>query len=355
MSRIQREVDPLGLPNHYELLPSYRFFDELLGRVRKASRRIWIQTTNIELNHYTSLLLHYLQQRQEEGLDVHFIYDAYTYATRDENLILPSFSRRERKLKKNEDRARQQAIDQLQQDPYTTSVDITGNKGILRLLPFGIGGLIGMDHKKIVIIDDEVFIGGPNFGNKDLQRDDVMLHTNNPAILSAIESIFTSQTSNNQEDSIIHCDPYNTIITDGGKKNKSIILDEVKQTIDQENESIILISQYIPSGNLLSKLNRAVERGVQVQVITTVATPSGKIKELASSITTGTEKPKFSIKRTSGRLHSKVILFGNRKAVIGSHNFDEFMVKLGTKEVSLFTTEPDLITQVQQYVCSLVS
>lgn len=328
--------------NHiYKILTSKKFLDELIFQVGSAEKRVWIQTTNLEYTSYTEKLFHEMENAQNRGVDIQFTYDSYSdYTTAERPILLLG--------KKNNTKHKIDRNELLQRIDRKTGHNIirTGSSNF-RYLP--LRGLLGMNHRKIFIIDNFLYIGGVNLGSNDLQRNDLMLKTNNRGIVSAGEKVYEDNSKNDKADKTYHCDKNNELVVDAGNAGVSRTMELVKSEVETEQESIIIVSQFPASGDLLRKLNHAQKRGVRVSIVTTPQTSVRKVKNLAS-MATGLSIPQIPIIEYPEPLHTKLILFGRRKAIIGSHNFDEFLVRLGTKEISLVSTQPELLSQVEAYL-----
>lgn len=328
----------------YEVLTSREFFTDLIPQISCAQRKILIQTTNVEMNDYTRLLLGLLSDAAKRGLKVSFIYDVFSEFTSREKPILTNFlqARRKSLMEKLKKSGLEEAGVWLKR---------TGREGgVFSNLP--IGGLKGMDHKKIFIIDDAAYIGGVNLGDNDFNRIDMMLGIRDPRIVRVLEAIyernFSADNKNEDEEHIVSED--HTILVDGGQAGNSIILDSVKRDIDDEQESVVFVSQFHPTGDLQYRLNRAYERGVKVLFITGKNSFQNKIKNGVSYIATGFQPVRFPTIRSSSPVHAKVIIFGESKVYLGSSNFDEFLVRLGTKDISLCSTNPEIVQRARGFV-----
>lgn len=330
----------------YVLLETVNFLTDQLREVDTATDRIWVQTMALESGHFTNLLFHKMVLAQQRGVDVRLAYDAYSdYVTDNSFNHLPLLRPQDRQFKQFLLDQNAAVLNELADRCVVTQTNRPA--GLVGYTPYP--GVAGRDHKKITIIDNVAYIGGINLANLDAKRKDFMLKTRNVHIVknlaSIIERSFEDEPCLDME---YVCDANNTLVVDGGKPSQSLIMDHVYSAVDSEIETITLISPFLPSWKLRKKLNAAVNRGVNVEVITSEQRQLGftpKLSQLVHNF--GQAKPEFRITRYPGVVHAKALLLGSNTAVVGSHNFDELFVQLGTEEVSLFTTQPEIVAQVQ--------
>ena len=220
----------------------------------------------------------------------------------------------------------------------------------MSLTPFP--GFLGRDHKKISIIDNVVYLGGSNLTPLDAKRADVMVKTNNASIIEGAKRIFLKSFSNDQAiDEIIVCDSSNKLMIDSGKPGRSLIMEQACHLVDTATQSITLVSPYVPMGKLRNFLNRAVSRGVSVEIVTSDESQLGfapKLSQLVHNF--GQSAPNFSITRCPDTVHAKILMIDGKSAIVGSHNFDELLVYFGTGEIVLLTEEHSLINELTNYI-----
>ncbi len=68
-----------------------------------------------------------------------------------------------------------------------------------------------------------------------------------------------------ETDKVFPIDDDSSLLVDAGMKNQSIIYDTALEVIDSAEENLLLVSQYIPSGEMGSRLYEAHNRGVEVK------------------------------------------------------------------------------------------
>lgn len=338
------EVNTFG----YNILETTDFFIDLLQEIDRATSRIWLQTMAFEYCHFTSSLVRSLIMASQKGVDGRLIRDAYSdYVTDSTFNRLPLPSKTDRSRKKAIMDNTVSLIEDLRGASIITKKTNVPTR-IHRYTP--LPGVMGRDHKKVAIVDNTAYIGGVNMTSLDARRIDFMLKTNNACIVAALMNLFCETLSDvPQSDRVIPCDGNNLLLVDGGEPMQSIIMKNAYDVIDREQGKIVLVSPYFPSSTLSTKLNKAVKRGVTVEFITSSRESlSGFAPKMSQFVhNLGSKKKLFSTFYANGIIHAKALLaFGNREAIVGSHNFDELFVELGTEEASLQTREPEIFNEL---------
>jgi phosphatidylserine/phosphatidylglycerophosphate/cardiolipin synthase-like enzyme len=297
-----------------------------------------------ESGHYSDLLVHEMSNAKlaRASLDLRFVHDSYSDYVADNTFNhLPSFSDSQRQFRDHLVRNRAGLLRALAEAGKVVCTNRPHS--ILKNTP--VPGFIGRDHKKIVIVDDFAYIGGLNLTPLDMMRVDLMLGTNNPAIVNVLAQVFISSFyEHEQSDRVISCDSYNSVLIDSGKRNSSLIMDFVRERILSGEDKITLLTPYLPVGQLRHILNHEADKGRDIEVITSSESNLGFAPRFSRLVHNfGQQKPKFRITRYPGVVHAKALKIGNHTAIIGSHNFDELFVRFGTEEIALLTSQPEIL------------
>lgn len=351
ISRFSRQEHDLE-KRFYRVLPTVDYLTDHLVEVQRAKDRVWLQTMALESGHFTNLLTQHLLAAVKRGVDVRISYDAYsTFVTDNSFNHLPSFSREQREHQKFVRKNQLEMIRTLAEHCPIAQTNYPA--GFSNLIPFR--GVRGRDHKKISIVDETAYIGGVNMAPLDTQRVDFMLKTNDFSLADKLSMVFLQSFRGVPiSDGSIVSDKDHTLLIDAGKPGESIIMKRVYDLVKEEQECVTLISPFLPSGRLRNILNLACQRGVDVQVITSPQKLTGFTPRLSQLVHNfGQVRPVFKIFRYPEVVHAKALLFGDRTAVIGSHNFDELFVKLGTEEIALLTTNPEITSQLKELSTSM--
>lgn len=334
----------------YKALNTVEFMTDQIREINQATEYVWIQTMAFESGHFSDLLVHTLIQASQRGVDVRFVCDAYSdYVTANSfnhlRWMMSSDNRRHQDflLKRKED-----VLKSLEQEFKINRTNLPNN--LLSKTPFP--GLLGRDHKKISIIDREVYLGGSNLTPLDSTRADIMIKTDNKDIVEGAKQIFLKSFHDEPaEDMVLICDVNNRLLIDKGKKGQSLIMEEACSAVNSAQERIILVSPYIPIGRLRNALNNASARGVYVEVVSSDEAQLGfapKLSQLVHNF--GQNDPEFLITRCPDTVHAKILTVDDSITMVGSHNFDELFVYFGTEEIVLLSEEQDLTREVNRYI-----
>jgi phosphatidylserine/phosphatidylglycerophosphate/cardiolipin synthase-like enzyme len=138
------------------------------------------------------------------------------------------------------------------------------------------------------------------------------------------------------------------LLADCGRKGRSIIMHQAMEMIDQAREKVFLTCQYFPAGLPSQKLLAAHRRGVKVELVYNDpdrhAWPNNWLhKSVAGFEQLRLPKSFFvqTVKPGHNFMHAK-LLATEQGALIGSHNYVEAGVKLGTAEIALLTSDTKL-------------
>lgn len=210
----------------------------------------------------------------------------------------------------------------------------------------------GRTHTKWCIVDDTVFtFGGVNLYEGGIENTDYMFRTHDPALANRLveEQIRIQKadriSGNYASTTVEQADK--KILIDGGIIGQSIIYRRACELANEATD-ILFVSQYCPTGKLARILKR--KQNVKLYYNQPVNTPGlNKILISVSQFITGLQ----SAYRKKRYLHAKFIIFtykdGSKIAITGSHNFAYSVVLLGTREIALETSDPHIISQLEEF------
>jgi phosphatidylserine/phosphatidylglycerophosphate/cardiolipin synthase-like enzyme len=210
----------------------------------------------------------------------------------------------------------------------------------------------GRSHIKATVINDEVYVGGCNFG--DSNQIDYMVRIRNAEttewIYEMIHRIAKNGNSRRALDSTdlsLNPDTDTEILVDSGVKRQSLILDTALDFIDQSQKWLVITCQYYPGGMTADHIDSAHKRGVKVYPIYNNTNKFGAVESLVHSMILERERLRHSkalfngqLPRSHKRLHAKLIATENG-AMIGSHNYVDMLVRRGTAEIAILRHDPD--------------
>ncbi len=221
---------------------------------------------------------------------------------------------------------------------------ITNQPGRRFVWPF-----VGRSHIKAVVINDIVYTGGCNLNYpKEL---DVMVrwHDSKTADwlyknLTNFEKTGNVRGSLNDKDVTRKIDSKTTLFIDAGVPHQSVIFDEALAMIDNAQEWLVLTSQYFAPGLGTQALARALKRGVKITYYYSHYSMHGPIESTLHRIAQWRERRHlpaalFEKRLPEGQhLHAKILATENG-VLMGSHNYGDMGVNVGTAEIALKRTD----------------
>lgn len=319
------------------LLPAPEYLSDLIERINHAAERIAIVTT---IFHNDSELMEQFVQAlcgaAERGVNVSLCVDSYTYLEpngpwrhilKDQSSQAYRAIRTERRLK---------------------AAGVTF-RWLGRHANFGV---MGRTHTKWSIVDNTVYsFGGVNLYNMGIENTDYMFRLVNTALADEMMKrhkllISADRGKHAGKNRTFNISSKNKIIFDGGIPFHSQIYNRAIQ-LTKQADKILFVSQYCPMG----KLARALREKDSALYFNHWEAASA-LNTLV--IKTGMRSSKFETKyEREPYLHAKFMIFtmpnGSKVALTGSHNFQGGGVVLGTRELCLETTSPQIISELETF------
>lgn len=209
----------------------------------------------------------------------------------------------------------------------------------------------GRSHIKTAVVDDKVYLGGPNFHKTE--RSDMVVSLSDAELADWLYSLSSQivQAGKTSEvlagqDVELQLDHKTRVLVDAGKPGQSLILDEAVRLIDEANEKLYASFQFLPAGRLAVRIADAYRRGVAVKPFHNHPSKYNlalNMHERLAQLRLSASLPKdffnARLPRHAEVLHSKAIASENA-AIVGTHNFVDLGVKYGTPEISLTREDP---------------
>lgn len=213
-------------------------------------------------------------------------------------------------------------------------------------------GVMGRTHTKWSIVDSTVYsFGGVNLSEMGIANTDFMIKiTDGPLahkLLGLHEDIVRADRGNHAGKNRLEVITSQTsILFDGGIPLHSHIYARAL-ALAKQAESIVFVSQYCPTGRLAS-----VFKAKNAQLYFNHWESASALNTLV--IRAGMRSSKFdTLYEREPYLHAKFIIFtmpsGKKIALTGSHNFQAGGVVLGTRELCMETTNPQIISELESF------
>jgi cardiolipin synthase len=199
------------------------------------------------------------------------------------------------------------------------------------------------NHKKLMVIDDVVYIGGINFSDHNFRWDDLMVRIHDRDVAAFFANDFVSTFDGRPMSSHANFGDLDGYCLDGrnNPQNFASILD----IIGSARSIIRVVSPYLtfPFSDHLASARR---RGVTVQILT----PANNNKAvLANAIRREACRSDFELYQIPGMQHFKCLLIDDSELVLGSSNFD-FISYWAQEEIVVTFRSPKVIKAVMDDV-----
>lgn len=180
------------------------------------------------------------------------------------------------------------------------------------------------NHKKLIVADDAVYVGGINFSDHNFSWHDFMLRIEQSDFADAAAADFLATFDGRPRASVADFGAVRLISMDGRSNGKAFA--EIAALIEGARRQVTVISPYL-TFPVTGALARARRRGVEVQLIT----PLDNNKRLVRDYLLWAAKAGGLTVRLQPQMsHLKGLLIDDERLVIGSSNFD--FVSLGAEE-----------------------
>ena len=316
------------------------FFQMATYDIQRASRRVSLLTLIACDDPATADFFDAVCDATNRGLTLSIAADKFTYAELGGHLRFTSqFSQR---IKPIQDLKRKLA-------KHKIKIRWLGN--------YSNSLVTGRTHSKWLVIDDIVYtFGGVNMFHEALENTDYMIRLEDPVLAERLvheqQRIIDADRSGHTYRSHSFASTFGTIYIDGGFIGDSIIYRRACELAKQATR-VTYVSQYCPTG----KLGRLLKK-TDAQLY---FNPWNRADSLnALTIRIGTLLSDNHTHYTRDRyLHAKCLIFelpdGTKIALTGSHNFSHGGVWLGTREITLETSDHAIISQLETFITEHVA
>jgi phosphatidylserine/phosphatidylglycerophosphate/cardiolipin synthase-like enzyme len=207
----------------------------------------------------------------------------------------------------------------------------------------------GRSHMKLALINDRVYLGGCNLDSE--QYIDMMVSWKDERtavwlqdLTEKIVAAGNVKRALDGKDLTYVVDDSLTIFIDSGVRKQSVIYQQALALIDNAGQEALIACQYFPGGPTAQHLLAAQKRGVNVTIF--FNNPSKHRQSLGQKIYNLRERARLpasffkdELPVSQQKLHAKLIATEDG-ALIGSHNYVNIGVNLGTAEIALLSHDP---------------
>lgn len=238
-----------------------------------------------------------------------------------------------------------------------------GDKAILELRQSGaelffLSNFIHHNHRKILIVDEAVaFIGGVNLSQEFRFWKDLVMEIRGRRLVRHITKSFARVYA--------ECGGIDPLVL---RENKRIILDKTrtwlvehfpmskkfglkklyKEYLGKAQESIFLVAPYfMPKHWLIRVLERAVHRGVKVEILVPESTDSFIVDRVNYFYISKLSKRGINFYIDKEVNHAKLMIIDHREAMVGSQNLDFLSFDLNN-EVGVFLKDANAVKKLSE-------
>lgn len=314
------------------LVNSSEFVAAVEPAILQARRRVLFQVMTFELDsvgrHFWDLLVR--SPAEEKILCV----DAFSTAKISDDLVFsprwvldPEFRREAGETRRL---LRQSKLDGVR-------IVVTNPMGSLwRKYPF-------RNHKKMMVVDDQGFLGGINLSEHNFRWQDLMMRTDCPALVDALAQDFY-RTLDGVNASHVRSTPLGRLFFLDGRRSRSEY-DALFDIIGRARESVDVVTPYV-TDPLLRRLAE-LPPSVRVRVINPAHNNKAVLQQALFRAASGSNLEIFLYQPEM--CHVKAILVDGSQLILGSCNFDLVAYDL-QQELVLCTEDPALVDQFRQRV-----
>lgn len=318
-----------------KLLTTSEYIADASRAIARSKQRVVVMTLCISRESETQVFMDSLITAAKNGVDVSVAADTFTFSAFGGYFNpFKRWAKHSREAKK------------LSKTLQRNGVGFQWLGGNHRINPFA-----GVTHVKWTIADDTVYcFGGVNLYGKGARNVDYMFKTQDKKLADLLASehqkIITTDRDPMDYSGFYKQLDHGKLLIDSGDRGESMIYERAVELAEQ-SKSILLVSQYCPTGRLAKFLRRKKATIYYNQPKNTHRWT--KLMLRFSRLTTGLKsrykKPTY--------LHGKFIIFtmhdGSKVALTGSHNFSYSGVRFGTREVELETRDRKIISQLEDF------
>lgn len=328
------------MTNTFQLLAgATAFMHELNVSLAACQHSLYVQFMTYEGDASGLAFSDLLAEKAAAGIDVRLMVDGYTDVVISD--VYPFLVHRRKSV--SGERARTQALFE--------SLRARG-VGVKRTAPPGFLNMyiLYRNHKKMIVIDDQVaFVGGINISDHNYAWHDFMVKIEGPLVRD-LAADFCSTWDGPPI-------ALETPIPDGDFilnqcAGRYPIFEETLAMIGRAKQTLVIQSPYMLGNRIEPAISAAAKRGVKVTIITPLQSNKFLYRLWSRKLYHRLNHPNITIyghTGNGGMTHAKLVIVDDRWASFGSFNMIE-LEGLTQKELNVFSSNPDLIAQLNVFV-----
>ncbi len=328
------------MTNRFQLLAGAEAFTHELGAALSGCRRsLYAQFMTYEGDGSGHAFSELLAAKAAAGVDVRLLVDGYTDVVLSD--AYPFLIHRRRATSR--ERTRTYAVfDALR--ARGVGVKRTAPPGFLsRFFPY-------RDHKKMIVLDERIaFVGGINISDHNYAWHDFMVRIEGPLVRDLARDFCS--TWDGATIALAAPAPDGDFVLNQCAGRYSVF-HHVLALIERAERTLVIESPYLLGDHFEQAIRAAGERGVRVTIILPAHSNKLVYRLWARRLRRHLDHPNIAIygyAGSGGMTHAKLLVVDDLWASFGSYNMIE-LEGLTQKELNVFTTNPDLIAQLRDFV-----
>jgi cardiolipin synthase A/B len=317
-------------PSNFDVLGTAASLNWFCRFSSAAQDRLWVKAMYLLPGQASNIVVQNMEEAAGRRVNTRGIFDQYT--------VLKARAKKPKVLA---------TLDGLKSSGV--AVELVNRAGVIRkTLPE-----FHADHRKVIIIDQKALFIEFNISDDNFRSADIAVEVDELSIVNPLAEVFDRKFPLKQ-DLETNCDNETFLLEDCGQMGQSLILKRAVELVADARESVRLISPYLPDGAMQEALFLAYQRDVDVEAIMPPYAMHhsrsifGLINEIAR-FTAALRGFKIPIRLHDRWMHAKLLIVDGKVAIIGSHNFTNKGVAMGTIELSMQSSNPNLVQNLANF------
>lgn len=358
------ELHDIPKPTPFQLQNPREFVRDFTEKAKSAKKLVGIETMQFEVCDDTRPLFTSLLQANADRVRFHYDRVASQHIEAGENkatvyrgLAIPYRGTGFREVNRAA-RERQGVLDELQRRDIAIETEKKGH--------------FQHNHVKLAVADETAWFGTMNLRARDFHISNFMMRVDDPFWVDQLTKIFhQSEEEGSTNDRVLRKpgDDATEILLDAGVKGQSRIYQRAQEMVRDMSagDEFIFVGQWPPvkvfMGSLIDELDAKVQRegitGIFLISPETELHPSQRVSLLLQ----GRAEKKYkdlagvSLINLETATHAKAFMIrhkdGSSEALFGSHNLSSFTVRNGTRELSMWSRDPEITGQLDSFIAQI--
>lgn len=277
------------------LLVDHEFPVDLHEHIRGARERVWLQFMTYEGDAAGRAVTDLLLEAKARGVDVRVVVDAYT-----DMMVSDTFHR------KRVVRSEVVATQRMWADLRTAGIPV------VRTRPLGPLNLLFLfrNHKKIVVVDDVVYLGGINLSDHNFAWHDFMVRFADPGVVASCVQVLEETLAGRELD---HSFP-SGVVTNRHVENA------FEGLLAEAEDEVVLSAPYLADLDLVRRLT-SLPKGAKVRVLSPLPNNLKLYRALNDHVFRRLTKAGVEVLLDHDFSHARFLIVDRRVAFITSTNF----------------------------------